>query len=41
MGIQDFHADVQEAVHRIQPYEMTRDLLSPPANSASIASTSI
>jgi len=27
MGIQDFHADVQEAVHRIQPYEMTRDLL--------------
>lgn len=27
MGIQDFHADVQKAVHRIQPYEMTRDLL--------------
>src|SRR5260370_12696266 len=27
MGIQDFHADVQEAVHRIQPFEMTRDLL--------------
>src|SRR5437667_2173827 len=27
MGIQDFHADVQEAVRRIQPYEMTRDLL--------------
>jgi oxygen-independent coproporphyrinogen-3 oxidase len=27
MGIQDFHADVQQAVHRIQPYEMTRDLL--------------
>src|SRR5260370_7590489 len=27
MGIQDFHADVQGAVHRIQPYEMTRDLL--------------
>src|SRR5260370_3301763 len=27
MGIQDFHADVQEDVHRIQPYEMTRDLL--------------
>src|SRR5438128_12484770 len=27
MGIQDFHPDVQKAVHRIQPYEMTRDLL--------------
>src|SRR5260370_13317139 len=27
MGIQDFHADVQKAVHRIQPYELTRDLL--------------
>jgi oxygen-independent coproporphyrinogen III oxidase len=27
MGIQDFHADVQKAVHRIQPFEMTRDLL--------------
>jgi len=27
MGIQDFQAEVQEAVHRIQPYEMTRDLL--------------
>jgi len=27
MGIQDFHADVQKAVHRIQPYKMTRDLL--------------
>jgi oxygen-independent coproporphyrinogen-3 oxidase len=27
MGIQDFHADVQKAIHRIQPFEMTRDLL--------------
>ncbi len=27
MGIQDFHADVQKAVHRIQPFEMTRDIL--------------
>ena len=27
MGIQDFHPDVQKAVHRLQPYEMTRDLL--------------
>src|SRR4029077_6808161 len=27
MGIQDFHAPVQQAVHRVQPYEMTRDLL--------------
>src|SRR6266446_4223074 len=27
MGIQDFHPDVQKAVHRIQPFEMTRDLL--------------
>ena len=27
MGIQDFQAEVQEAIHRIQPYEMTRDLL--------------
>jgi oxygen-independent coproporphyrinogen-3 oxidase len=27
MGIQDFHEDVQKAVHRIQPFEMTRDLL--------------
>jgi len=26
MGIQDFHPEVQEAVHRVQPYEMTRDL---------------
>src|SRR5207247_824455 len=27
MGIQDFQTEVQQAVHRIQPYEMTRDLL--------------
>jgi oxygen-independent coproporphyrinogen III oxidase len=27
MGIQDFHPDVQKAVHRVQPFEMTRDLL--------------
>jgi oxygen-independent coproporphyrinogen-3 oxidase len=28
MGIQDFHAEVQKAIHRIQPFEMTRDLIS-------------
>ena len=27
MGIQDFKEDVQKAVHRIQPYEVTRDLI--------------
>ena len=27
MGIQDFHPEVQKAIHRIQPYEQTRDLL--------------
>jgi oxygen-independent coproporphyrinogen-3 oxidase len=27
MGIQDFDAQVQKTVHRIQPYEMTRDLI--------------
>src|SRR4030095_2629056 len=27
MGIQDFHEPVQQAIHRIQPYEMTRDLI--------------
>jgi oxygen-independent coproporphyrinogen-3 oxidase len=27
MGIQDFHPDVQKAIHRIQPFETTRDLL--------------
>ena len=28
MGIQDFQSEVQKAVHRLQPFEMTRDLLS-------------
>jgi oxygen-independent coproporphyrinogen-3 oxidase len=28
MGIQDFHPEVQKAVHRIQPFELTRDLLT-------------
>jgi oxygen-independent coproporphyrinogen-3 oxidase len=27
MGIQDFQTEVQQAVHRVQPFEMTRDLL--------------
>jgi oxygen-independent coproporphyrinogen III oxidase len=27
MGIQDFEPQVQQAVHRIQPYELTRDLI--------------
>ncbi len=27
MGIQDFHEPVQRAINRIQPYEMTRDLI--------------
>jgi oxygen-independent coproporphyrinogen-3 oxidase len=27
MGIQDFHADVQKAINRIQPFELTRDLI--------------
>src|SRR6266481_7404432 len=27
MGIQDFHEPVQQAIHRIQPYEITRDLI--------------
>jgi oxygen-independent coproporphyrinogen-3 oxidase len=27
MGIQDFQPEVQEAIHRIQPFELTRDLL--------------
>lgn len=27
MGIQDFHPDVQKAINRIQPFELTRDLL--------------
>jgi oxygen-independent coproporphyrinogen-3 oxidase len=28
LGIQDFQPQVQKAVHRIQPYEMTRDLIA-------------
>jgi len=28
MGIQDFKEDVQKAIHRIQPYEQTRDLIA-------------
>jgi oxygen-independent coproporphyrinogen III oxidase len=27
MGVQDFHPKVQETIHRVQPYEMTRDLV--------------
>jgi oxygen-independent coproporphyrinogen-3 oxidase len=27
LGIQDFEAKVQQTIHRIQPYEMTRDLM--------------
>jgi len=27
MGIQDFQPEVQKAIHRIQPFELTRDLL--------------
>jgi oxygen-independent coproporphyrinogen-3 oxidase len=27
MGIQDFEPNVQETIHRVQPYEMTRDLI--------------
>src|ERR1700731_461321 len=27
MGIQDFHPEVQLAIHRVQPLEMTRDLI--------------
>jgi oxygen-independent coproporphyrinogen-3 oxidase len=27
MGVQDFHPDVQKAIHRIQPFEMTRNLV--------------
>jgi oxygen-independent coproporphyrinogen-3 oxidase len=32
MGIQDFHEPVQQAIHRIQPYEMTRDLIQTARN---------
>src|SRR5579863_8986724 len=27
MGVQDFQAKVQETIHRVQPYELTRDLI--------------
>src|SRR5256714_3225234 len=27
MGIQDFHPEVQKAIHRLQPFQLTRDLL--------------
>src|SRR5215468_3655092 len=27
MGVQDFKLEVQKAVHRVQPYELTRDLI--------------
>jgi len=27
MGVQDFQPEVQQAIHRIQPFEMTRDLV--------------
>jgi oxygen-independent coproporphyrinogen III oxidase len=27
MGIQDFKEEVQQAIHRVQPYELTRDLI--------------
>ena len=27
MGVQDFHPEVQKAIHRIQPYDLTRDLI--------------
>jgi len=28
MGIQDFHPEVQQAIHRVQPYEATRDMIA-------------
>ncbi|HLK06238.1 MAG TPA: oxygen-independent coproporphyrinogen III oxidase [Candidatus Acidoferrum sp.] len=28
MGVQDFHPEVQKTIHRIQPYELTRDLVA-------------
>jgi len=28
MGVQDFHPEVQKAIHRLQPFELTRDLIS-------------
>ena len=28
MGVQDFHPEVQKVIHRIQPYDLTRDLVA-------------
>jgi len=28
MGVQDFQSKVQETIHRVQPYELTRDLIA-------------
>src|SRR3984957_13888195 len=28
LGIQDFHSEVQRAIHRVQPYEATRDMIA-------------
>jgi oxygen-independent coproporphyrinogen-3 oxidase len=28
LGIQDFHPEVQQAIHRVQPYEATRDMIA-------------
>jgi oxygen-independent coproporphyrinogen III oxidase len=38
MGIQDFHAKVQQTIHRVQPYEMTREAI---ATARSLGFTSI
>ena len=40
MGIQDFHPDVQKAIHRIQPFELTRDLIQA-ARSLGFESTNV
>jgi len=39
MGVQDFHPEVQKTIHRIQPYELTRDLIIGARELASTAST--
>ena len=39
MGIQDFQPEVQETIHRVQPYEMTRDLIAIGRDLGSRAST--
>ena len=38
MGVQDFKPEVQKAIHRIQPYEETRDLIRGARNWVSTAS---